>query len=239
VVQDPSFKEAMSEAKRYADPRGQSYGSFLLLPVQRMASLVNATAQLNKHTPEGHVDKCEIITAQSGFEEAAGMVDQSALWYKDLERLERGCVFTAASIGGSWVVPGLYRKILHREAVGVVVEGAGEEVGDMELVIMSDVVMLLSQSATDDRLPGPATSRKRCASAASKQAVEHSFHISQCSAHLAKPPRVILFGDGFSYTLRASNPRELCREISQATEEARRNPLPNPLEPLEPPPGGL
>jgi len=227
----------MFDASRFADPAGQTYGSFLILPVQRMASVVNATTQLNKYTEQGHIDKQEIEAAKTAFEEAAGMVDQAAVKYKELERLERGCAFTEDSIGGTWVVPSLSRKLitiygritLDSAPLGTwVVPSLSRKLlkrqpvldGDVtrELVVMSDMIMLLAMEKSDDRRP--------------KQAVEHSFHISHgsCKVDLTKL-EFTLSGEGFSYTLRAPNAQEFGTLIAEAQAEAQASPRPNPLEP--------
>ena len=200
----------MFDASRFADPAGQTYGSFLILPVQRMASVINATKVLNKYTDEQHVDKAAIQKAYADFEEASAAVDKSAVKYKELERLERGIEFVESSKGGSWVIPSLKRQLLKRQPV---LDGDVTR----ELVVMSDMIMLLGMEKTTGRPP--------------KQAVEHSFHVDDgitCNADVTKL-EFTLAGPGFSYTLRAPNTEEFGAIIGQALADCKASPQPSPL----------
>ena len=80
---DKEFKAAMFEATRHAIPVGQTYSSFLILPVQRMASVINAVKHLDKFTADSHIDKEHIEKAEVELEQAAATVDRVSLHFKE------------------------------------------------------------------------------------------------------------------------------------------------------------
>jgi len=133
---DKAFKQTMFEATRSADPMGQTYGSFLILPVQRMASVINAVTHLDKLTDNDHIDKANTEKALTALNDAAASVDRMCKDFKELERLERALKFTPETIGGTRHIAVLKRKLVKRGSVS-------QDGHKRELVLLSDLVLLL------------------------------------------------------------------------------------------------